>query len=297
MATLTAFFQFDIGQFNLNWYVANFENQLLADGVNDPWEDRYSIYTTDDAEAFVQHGTGFDYDGSGDMTLGTTEAFSEWFYDDIALTFRQVYLLSELNLDPQAIFDAAQTAATDDDFALLESLLSGNDLFNMSGFDDTVRGYGGRDRIYGFAGDDVLDGDTGNDRLFGGSDDDILRGGDGNDRLNGGADDDVLRGHDGKDVLRGGAGRDKLFGGDGEDLFKFRTGDGVDIVKDFETFFLADHDRIDLRGLSSVNGWKDLQNNHMTQDGKSVVIDGGDGDILILRNVDIDSLLKSYFDF
>lgn len=315
MAKLTAFFQYDIDLFNLNWYVANFESQLLADNINDPWEDRYSIYTTDDAEAFVQHGSGYDYDGAGDMTLGTTEAFSEWFWDDQALEFKQVYLLSGLNLDPQDVYDAAQTAATGDDFALLETLLSGRDLFNMSHFDDTVRGFGGNDRMFGNAGNDTLMGDTGADRMFGGSENDLLFGGNGNDYLDGGRDDDILRGEngrdvllgdsgrdkllggDGNDVLRGGAGHDKLVGGDGEDLFRFHTGDDKDIIRDFNTFFLGDHDRIDLSGLNSVVGWADLKHNHMTQDGADVVIDGGNGDILILRNVDMDALLKSYFDF
>lgn len=61
--------QFDIDQFNLNWYVENFESHLLAQNVNDPWEDRYSIFTAD--EAIVLHGSGFSYNGSGDMVRGT----------------------------------------------------------------------------------------------------------------------------------------------------------------------------------------------------------------------------------
>ena len=48
--------------------------------------------------------------------------------------------------------------------------------------------------------------------------------------------------------------------------------------------------------LFAVNQWKDLKDNHLSQDGRDVVIDSGEGDVMILRNVDIDDLRKAFFE-
>ncbi len=294
MATLNAFFQFDINLLNLNWYVANFESHYLAEDVNDPWQDRYTVFTPN--EALVLEGNGFGYSGAAEMISGTVEALSEWFYDTRLLDYFQTYSLSGLNLTAQEIHDAMQTAAANDDFALLQGLLSGADLFVLSAFDDRARGHDGADVMYGLAGADILRGDDGRDKLFGGNGKDKLFGGDGNDLLEGGWGSDYLKGGNGNDILHGGAGRDRLEGGHGEDVFMFATGDGKDVVRDFQASLFM-HDRIDVSGLTSVKGWADLKSNHMAQDGNNVVIDGGDGDVLVLRNTDIDSLLRSHFDF
>lgn len=366
MANLDAYFQFDIDLLNLNWFVDNIESFRLDDDIFDPWEDRYTIFTPD--EAIVLHGSGFAYDTSANMYQGNVEAFSLWFYDHHLLAWTEAVLVSDLNVPTLDIYNALQSASTADDFALLEEALSGDDMFNMSHFDDNVRAFDGDDTVRGHRGADTLMGDDGNDTLYGGTgkdkliggqgqdalfggrdgdflrggaDDDVLRGGQGGDKLSGnqgadrlfgGADgdilhgradgdvlrgeegddalfgdlgrdrlfgglgNDVLRGGDGADVLRGGSGQDTLFGGAGEDLFKFRTGDGIDTIKDFEVSFLG-HDRISLEGLDAVTGWNDLKQNHMQQDGSDVVIDGGNGDMLILEDTSIDNLSKIFFDF
>lgn len=329
LATLNAFFQFDIDQLNLNWFIDNLESFLLERNVFDPWEDRYTIFTPD--EAVVLHGTGFGYDAMANMYKGTVEAMSQWFYDDMELAWKEAFLLSQIEVSSLDVYNAAQSASTADDFALLAQILSGNDFLAMSDSDDNMRGFDGADRMIGFGGDDTLSGDSGKDALYGsngddkllgglgrdslygGLDNDILRGGDHRDMLNGGSERDKLFGDDGddnlfggtendilrggadNDVLRGGAGRDKVFGGAGEDLFKFKTGDDIDIIKDFKIGFLF-HDRIDLSGLELVSSWNDLKRNHMEQDGNDVVIDGGDGDLLILKNTDIGDLAKMYFE-
>ncbi|HCQ65641.1 MAG TPA: hypothetical protein DIU07_11030 [Rhodobacteraceae bacterium] len=330
MATFNAFFKFDIDLLNLNWFIDNLESYRLDQNVFDPWEDRYSTFTPD--EALVLHGSSFRYDAAGQMYKGTVEAVSQWFYDDDLLAWTEAFLLSQIEVPSLDVYNASQTASTGDDFALLAQILSGDDLIAMSMFDDNMRGFDGADTMFGFGGSDTLSGDEGNDELRGGSgndkllgglgkdnlrggaDNDTLRGGDDGDRLNGGngkdklfGDDgndvlfgvngnDILRGGAGNDVLRGGAGRDKVFGGSGEDLFQFKTGDGIDIIKDFDVGFL-NHDRIGLSGLKSVSNWKDLKMNHMEQDGDDVVIDGGNGDMLILQDTDIGNLVKMFFDF
>ncbi len=79
--------------------------------------------------------------------------------------------------------------------------------------DNTIKGMGGDDRIYGGpgGGDDMLHGDDGNDSVFGGRGDDILMGGMGN------------------DMLWGGPGADESYGGAGDDMI---YSDLMDDVRD-----------------------------------------------------------------
>ena len=53
--------------------------------------------------------------------------------------------------------------------------------------------------------------------------------------LDGGAGNDTLSGNNGNDVLIGGTGDDVLTGGFGNDVFIFNSGDGADVITDFET--------------------------------------------------------------
>ena len=55
------------------------------------------------------------------------------------------------------------------------------------------------------------------------------------DSILGGKKNDVIRGEDGSDTLVGGKGNDTLWGGNGADTFVFHSGDGNDVIKDFNT--------------------------------------------------------------
>lgn len=107
---------------------------------------------------------------------------------------------------------------------------------------------------------------------------------------------ETLRGTNRHDVLDGGKGDDKLIGRDGSDIFVFGRGYGHDTIADF-TPTGADHDVIDLRNLSSVEGFADLKANHMSQHGDDVWIDGGKGDLLVLNDVGKADLSKDDFVF
>ncbi|MCB1327946.1 MAG: hypothetical protein KDK28_00070 [Maritimibacter sp.] len=208
----------------------------------------------------------------------------------------------------------------------------GNDLLKGLGGDDDLDGGSGADKVYGGAGEDTIFGGTGNDKLFGQGDDDVLKGGGGedllkgawgadmlygesgndtlkggtgNDKLVGGTGNDVLYGEAGNDTLRGGSGEDRLVGGTGDDvliggrhadLFVFKTGWGVDTITDFDAKGGV-HDTLNLRGLVSVRNWNDLKNNHLEVDGDDVVINGRNGDVVVLQNVDLADLDKGDFIF
>lgn len=161
------------------------------------------------------------------------------------------------------------------------------DLSWLAGNFENVIGSAYADNIYGNRYQNVLRGGNGNDILKGGGNKDTLNGDNGRDKLYGGADDDVLRGGNRRDVLDG---------GNGEDRFVFATGWDVDRIKDFDAVGSV-HDVLDLRGLRSVSGWNDLRNNHMSRDGADVVIDGRNGDKIILEDVTLSSLDKGDFLF
>ena len=150
---------------------------------------------------------------------------------------------------------------------------TGNDILYGNAGSDALYGGKDADELHGGRDDDVLLGDLGNDTLYGefGADDlngnagdDVLNGGEGPDKVRGGRDNDVVRGgrNDdwvfgdlGDDSLWGDLGDDTLTGGAGADRFWIRSGDGHDVITDFNA---AEGDRIvlvdDPRYTITANG-------------------------------------------
>jgi Ca2+-binding RTX toxin-like protein len=104
---------------------------------------------------------------------------------------------------------------------------------------DTLIGSYGNDTLLGGAGNDRLDGNFGSDTLDGGDGDDILlafvspienTGETASHLLLGSAGNDILLGSSGSDTLEGGAGNDTLLGSWGDDIYRFRRGDGNDVI-------------------------------------------------------------------
>ena len=102
---------------------------------------------------------------------------------------------------------------------------NGNDTVLAGDGNDMVDAGAGNDRVVAGDGNDVVEGGAGNDVLMGGAGNDALSGSAGNDQLNGGT---------GNDTLNGGTGNDVLTGGAGADTFVFASGDGRDVVLDFQ---------------------------------------------------------------
>jgi hypothetical protein len=171
-------------------------------------------------------------------------------------------------------------------FALESALDQAANVEVGMGFDDMVIGGGGRDRIGGAFGDDTLDGGDGNDTLFGGSGNDVLYGRDGNDVLDGGA---------GKDTLYGGHDDDTLTGGRGADTFSFANKIGHTTITDFDAFRRAE--KVDLERVRDITNFRDLKNNHLSQDGNNAVITVDEGNVITLLSVDLADLDRSDFIF
>lgn len=131
----------------------------------------------------------------------------------------------------------------------------GNDTLTGNQNNDTVYGGYGNDIVYGGKNDDLVLGNQGDDIVTGNEGNDIVYGGLGNDLVYGGQGDDIVYGNQGRDTLHGGLGNDTLIGGEEADFFQFGSGDGNDIILDFNA---ADGDRLSLGGqsysLADVNG-------------------------------------------
>lgn len=109
---------------------------------------------------------------------------------------------------------------------------------------------------------------------------DLLHGLSGNDVIDGMGGVDKLFGDDGNDRIVGGEGNDFLTGGKGADMFAFASGDGDDVILDFQAKGKG-QDHIDLSGHGDVSSFADLD---IRDAGKNVVITAGD-DTITLRNV------------
>jgi serralysin len=252
------------------------------------WYGNATVYTTTHIQIVsgsrVQNyfGTGFAYDGLGDVVGGTLKSTN--YYVSNVLQ----YEVKGLAHSAAAVNDYLQA---NDPQGLLGYVLGGNDRLTGSAGSDVVNGYTGHDSISGGAGNDVLRGLAGSDTVIGGAGDDILSGGIGIDTVSyrgatsgitvslavtgaqatGGAGSDTLSGFEqltggrfsdsltgnnsanalkgmlGADTLAGRGGDDVLTGAGGADKFLFNTAlnaaSNVDMITDFNS--VADAIRLD----------------------------------------------------
>ncbi len=156
---------------------------------------------------------------------------------------------------------------------------SDRDLLRGEDGNDTLDGGKGRDRLEGNTGHDSLEGMRGQDHLRGGQGNDVLRGGEDADYLLGGKGRDALYGGNQSDRLNGGYGDDTLTGGSDADLFIFGASHGDDVITDFNAN--NGNEKIDLTEMGAINGFNDLMNNHTTATVDGVLINTGEGTILL----------------
>lgn len=131
--------------------------------------------------------------------------------------------------------------------------------------DDSLRGDGRANILWGHDGNDKLQGEAGHDTLLGMEGDDSLFGG------------------AGRDLLQGGAGDDLLDGGAGIDNFEFRAGLGRDRIADFQN----DIDRIHLDRAIWGGGLTEAQvvATFATVTGEGVVLDFGGGNSITIAGL------------
>lgn len=138
---------------------------------------------------------------------------------------------------------------------------------------------------------------TGVENVIGTKFGDVIKGTGANNYFLGMGGNDTLIGGAGGDGLNGGTGNDKLTGGADDDVFEFNTGFGRDTITDFNSR-TGEHDTLDLKDVAAIRSYDQLlSEGRISQSGSDVHIDAANGDMIILKNVDIASLSASDFLF
>ncbi len=170
---------------------------------------------------------------------------------------------------------------------------AGNDsLLGQDGY-DALRGGYGNDTLRGGNHDDFLEAGVGHDSVFGENGTDRLYGGNGDDRLYGQSGNDYLNAAHGNDLLVGGTGNDTLIGGMGADIFFFYDGSQQDWVTDWQDGL----DRINLKNVSSIKNYDDLEDAVVARNGNLHITLGAGGNELIVMRMRMDQLSEDDFIF
>lgn len=250
------------------------------------------------------------FEQSWDLTLGNNaDVFTR--YDGGNLVGNDI-IRGRGGNDDMYMGDGADKAYGGNGRDRLDGGAGADKLYGGNGADELI-GASGYDSLYGDDGADDLSGDAGNDRLYGGAGTDKLKGGNDADILSGGSELDRLYGNSGADKLYGGNGYDRLYGGadadqlyggrgndhlyggSGADDFFFRSGQGANVIHDFNATNNAED--IVLTDVTAIRSFYDLSNNHMEQVGADVVIADGAGLTITLRDVNINDLDANDFLF
>ena len=193
MAKFNTNVQFNIKNYNFNWYSENYWDEDLYQGINERYEGVFyedilslngfyfnfddSYYADYYLGLFGNNITGSIYSGT---LSGTITSLHEGFYDAYDAYYMDWDMIGT-SLSASEIRNAISTSSKSDDLALFSNALKGNDTIKLSAYDDRMMGFAGKDTIYGYAGKDTIEGGEGSDRLFGGIGADRLYGGNGAD--------------------------------------------------------------------------------------------------------------------
>lgn len=228
MATLIAHQQFNINFVDLNYYSVNqlnvqFLNDIFLNVLGTVYEDIVSVNAIA-GDKLIFGGHSVTFDANGEATGGTVN-----YVEEFHPVFGILWQAFGFSIPAVAVDAAIQSPSNADDLSLIADGFSGDDMMEMSAFDDVMNGFDGNDTIKGKAGNDTLNGGKGKDKLLGGDGKDILSGGSGNDMIFGGKGKDKLSGNSGADQIEGGDGKDTILGGSGGDTILGGSGnDSID---------------------------------------------------------------------
>jgi Ca2+-binding RTX toxin-like protein len=211
-------------------------------------------------------GYGFTYDMYGAPTgEGTVTEYS--LYGN----YSSVLLLdvSGVSVPVSVVLDAAWTASTSDDIAIVRTALAGADTIYGSDYADVLDGFNGNDTIQAWGGNDTVYGEAGNDYLSG-----MV----GNDYLNGGT---------GADTMIGGLGNDVFIVDHAGDRVLEAAGQGTDTIYTSVSFALAGGQQVETLSAISSSGTAaiNLSGNELAQriiatNGANIVNGGGGNDVI-----------------
>lgn len=170
MATINAYESIDLDDLNFNRpnggypEVEYYDNEPL-DMAGVTYNHTFSVYYNYDDDSADFAGSNIVADlWTGTMVGGTVNGIAEGYYNYAEGYYWYSYAIHGVSDSATAIENAISTPWTTDDQAVVESMFSGADFFDLSAADDTARGYGGNDKMFGYDGNDWLWGGLGNDK-------------------------------------------------------------------------------------------------------------------------------------
>lgn len=185
MAEFLAFTAYDMSKFQISSLFAKitqyqFHDNLYFDGRYRVYEDAV-YYSSKDNDAYAG-AVGYNINYSNPQSpSGVVEAFEA--REKVGDAFES-FSMSRFAADINAILAVTKTTSTDDDMALLKSILASHDRITGSNKDDVLMGFDGNDYLRDGAGNDTIAGGNGND---------LFEIGSGTNHVDGGAGHDVIR--------------------------------------------------------------------------------------------------------
>jgi Ca2+-binding RTX toxin-like protein len=166
---------------NLGAYDSQFLDNIYLSSGGYVFEDMYNVFWYDGYDRGSSYlGSGFVLDNQGNIIAGTVNGYVSVIWN--GSDYSGHWGILGVSISASSLYNAHLTPSPSDDFAIIQSALSGADSLSGSFQADFLIGYAGNDMFFGDAGPDTLDGGSGNDTLEGGSGADSLVGGAGNDR-------------------------------------------------------------------------------------------------------------------
>lgn len=161
-------------------YDSEFSDSVYLSSGGYTYEDMYNVYWYDRGMRVSSYlGSGFVLDSQENIISGSVNGYVSVIGN--GLSYSGHWGILDTSISASSLYNAHLTPSTSDDFAIIQSALSGADSLSGSSQADFLMGYAGNDIFFGDAGPDTLDGGSGNDTLHGGSGADSFFGGVGDD--------------------------------------------------------------------------------------------------------------------
>ena len=170
MANIISYLAFDQSRLNLNLLIQSQPSVYFFDDFDIPAGGGvYADWVALEEEFYITSMGGSDLtvDADNYPDGGLIEYYEESYFD-YDNSWKISWSISDISHSAYSFSSAMQTSNTLDDHALMRTLLSGDDVFKLSAYDDVAFGFDGRDLFYGGAGSDTFYGGNDKDRYYGG---------------------------------------------------------------------------------------------------------------------------------
>ena len=165
MATIISYSNLDMTDLNFyrvtqGSYASHLYTNYTYNGVLYPSVVEVDWQNSGYYRASIFAGSGILLDANRNVIAGTVNGYAELVWNG---SWFPLWTITDFSTSASALYQAFLTPNTADDFAIIGSVLSGNDVISTGAGNDILVGFGGNDIINGGSGADTLTGGTGQD--------------------------------------------------------------------------------------------------------------------------------------